>query len=72
MVNIDFAVLIDELKEAGINQKTLADRVGCSEFIISRLKSKDLDEPKYSPGHGIVLMHKHHVENAPIKKAAKI
>lgn len=59
-MSTDLQKIIKHLLEAGFTEKDLADRAGCSQPTINRIKKGDTTDPAYSVGSALQAMHTEH------------
>lgn len=54
---MDFKTLLQDLKAAGLTQKQVAERCGCSQVTVSDLARGVTNDPSFSIGRCIVALH---------------
>ena len=68
-MNINWRIILNELKEHGATQAEIADAVGLSQGAINQLKSGVIKEPRYSAGVRLLEFYEDTKERSAEDKA---
>lgn len=64
MASTDFARILTELQESGVNDYKMAELTGIERTKLSKLRNGKIKQPTYDDGVSIISIYKNMVRNA--------